>query len=206
VTHLGWLARLRGRDDEAMTLGQSALDIADRHENTWWHAAACAMLGTTVMLGGDRDTAVGLFERGLAAAEKSGMEAYLLRCAAPLAVATGSPDVLAEADRLLDQAAIPPGGAWLLGDEACLALARAWLDHGEPERSRTILAPLLTVADRAPWTPTLAATLVADRRALVRLGEREPAVGQLVRAEKLAGAHGLPHVLADARSALHELG
>lgn len=205
LAHLGWLARLRGRDDEAMAQGQKALDIADEHENTWWQAAACAMLGTTMLLRGDRGEATRLFERGLGAAEESGMEAYLLRCAAPLAAATGSPDVLAEADRLLGQAGIPPGGAWLLGDEACLALAQAWLDHGEPERSRAIAAPLLAVADRAPWTPTLAATLVADGRALVRMGQREPAMAQLTRAEKLAGAHGLPHVLADARSALHDL-
>ena len=205
VAHLGWLARLRGRDDEAMAQGQKALDIADEHENTWWQAAACAMLGTTVLLRGDRGEATRLFERGLAAAEESGMEAYLLRCAAPLAEATGSPDVLAEADRLLSQADISPGGAWLLGDEACLALARAWLDHGEPERSRAILAPLLAVAERAPWMPTLAATLVVDGRARARLGEHEPAMTQLVRAKKLAATHGLPHVLNDARSALHEL-
>jgi DNA-binding SARP family transcriptional activator len=47
--HLGWLARLRGRDDEALTLGRQALDLIERHEHLWgrghglrqaWHHAA----------------------------------------------------------------------------------------------------------------------------------------------------------------------
>ncbi len=59
------------------------------------------MLGTTVLLTGDRTGAIALFERGLAAAQTAGGEANLLRCAAPLALATGSSAVLAVAYRLL---------------------------------------------------------------------------------------------------------
>ncbi len=205
LAHLGWLARIRGRDDEAVTLGRQALDLAERHEHAWWQAGACAMLGTTLAVLGDRAAAVGLFERGLAAARRAGVEGYLLRCAAPLAAATGSAAVLADADRLLGQADIPPGGAWLLGEDAYLALARAWLRRGDPERARAVLAPLLALAERVPWTPTLAATLAADGQALVRLGKREQAEAALLRAERLAAGHGLPHVRRDARSALREL-
>jgi hypothetical protein len=163
------------------------------------------LLGTTVLQGGDQAGAIGLFRRGLAAAEGAGAEAYLLRCAAPLAAATGSPALLADADRLLEQASIPDGGAWLLGEEAYLALASAWLGHGEPERARAVLAPLLALAERVPWTPTLAATLAADGRALIRLGEAERARDRLLRAERLAASRGLPHVRRDARSALRDL-
>ena len=88
TAHLGWLARLRGRDDEAVSLGRQALAMTETLKHTWWESAACAMLGTTLLQGGDRTEAVGLLERGLAAAEQSGVEAYLLRCAAPLAAAT----------------------------------------------------------------------------------------------------------------------
>ena len=126
-----------------------------------------------------------LFERGLAAAQDAGAEAYLLHCTARLAAAVGSSAVLADADRLLEQADIPAGGAWLLGEEAYLALARAWLDSGEPDRARAVLAPLLALAERMPWTPTLAAALAADARTLIRLGKREPARAQLLRAELL---------------------
>jgi len=159
------------------------------------------MLGTTLLLTGDRAGAIELLERGLAAAEAGGAEANLLRCAAPLAEATGSPAVLADADRLLEQASIPAGGAWVFGEDAYLSLARAWLGRGNPERARTVLAPLLALAERVPWTATLAATLAIDGRALLRMGEDDRARTHLLRAEQLARVHGLPHILREARSA-----
>jgi hypothetical protein len=159
-----------------------------------------------LLLTGDRPAAIGLFERGLAAAQGAGAEAYLLHCTARLAAAAGSPAVLADADRLLEQADIPADSAWLLGEDAYLALATAWLDRGEPERGRAVLAPLLALAERVPWTPALAAALAADARALIRLGERERARAQLLRAERLATAHGLAHVREDARQAMRYLG
>jgi DNA-binding SARP family transcriptional activator/tetratricopeptide (TPR) repeat protein len=198
TAHLGWLARLRGRDGEAITLGRRAVDLSEQHEHGWWQAATRAMLGDTLLLSGDRTGAITLYERGLAAARKSGMEAYLLRCAAPLAEATGSSAVLAEAAGWLEQAGIPDGGAWVFGYEAYLSLARAWLGRDEPERSRAVLAPLLAVADREPWTAALAAALATDGRALIRLGRTEQARSELDRAARLAAEHGLPHVLRDA--------
>jgi tetratricopeptide (TPR) repeat protein len=134
------------------------------------------------------------------------MEAYLLRCAAPLAAATGSSAVLAEAADWLEQADIPDGGAWMLGYEVYLSLAEAWLGHGEPDRARAVLAPLLAVAEREPWIPALAAALAADGRALARLGQREQARAALQRAARLAGEHGLPHVLRAASEARQRLG
>jgi DNA-binding SARP family transcriptional activator len=206
TAHLGWLARLRGHDDEAVTLGHQAVAIAERHEHPWSLAAACAMLGTTMLVLGDRAAATGVLQRGLAAAEDAGIEGNLLRCAAPLAAATGSAAVLADADRLLEDAGIPPGGAWLLGEDAYLALARAWLGRGEPDRARAVLAPLRELADRVPWTPTLAAALAVEGRTLSQVGEREQARTTLLRAERLAARHGLPHVRQEARSALRNLG
>ena len=206
TAHLGWLARLRGRDSEAAELGRRALELTEQHEHTWWQATACAMLGDTLLLAGDRPGAIELFERGLAVAQQAGMEAYLLRAAAPLAAITGSRALLGQAAGWLAQASIPDGGAWMLGYEAYLSLAEAWLAHGEPERARAVLAPLLAVADREPWTAALAAALAADGRALIRLGQREQARAQLDRAAGIAGEHGLPHVLRNAREARHLLG
>ena len=205
TAHLGWLARLRGRDDDAMAFGQRSLAMSEQLEHTWWKPAACAMFGMTLLQRGDQAGAVEVLERGLAVAEQAGVEAYLLRCAAPLAAATGSPSVLARADRLLAQATIPVDGAWLLGEDSYLCLAQAWLEQGDIERARAVLSPLLTVADRVPWTATLAATLVLDGRALLRLGESDQARTQLLRAERIAAEHGLPHVRHDARSALHSI-
>ena len=205
VAHLGWLARLRGRDGEALALGRQAVALTGEHQHTWWRAAACAMLGGTVLRTGDRAAAIGLFERGLAAAGEAGVEAYLLRCAAPLAAATGSRTALTDASRLLEQATIPAGGAWLPGDDAYLSLAQAWLGHQDPERAQAILAPLLAVAERAPWTATLAAALVTEAHALHALGESDRAAANLLRATGLAREHGLPHVLSDARAAQRSL-
>jgi len=201
TAHLGWLARLRGRDGEAMTLGRRALELTDQHEHTWWQATACVMLGDTVLLAGDRAGAIQLYERGLGAAEQAGMEAYLLRAAAPLAAATGSRNLLGEAAGLLERASIPTDGAWMLGYEACLSLADAWLGHDEPERARTVLAPVLAVAGREPWTTALAAALALDGRTLIEMGCRERAASELDQAVRLAREHGLPHILGNARSA-----
>jgi len=63
----------------------------------------------------------------------------------------------------------------MLGYEVYLSLAEAWLGHGEPDRARAVLAPLLAVAEREPWIPSLAAALAADGRALARLGQHEQA-------------------------------
>ena len=206
VAHLGWLARLRGQQDEAVTLGRQAVDLTEQHAHSWWEATACAMLGGTLLLAGDRTAAIGVFERGVAAGRQSELEAYLLRCAAPLAAATGSRGMLDEAATLLDQASIPDGGAWMLGYEAYLSLAEAWLAHDEPDRARAVLAPLLSVAEREPWIPALAAALAVDGRALARLGRSEQARAELERAVRLAGQHGMPHVLREAREARQLLG
>ena len=94
----------------------------------------------------------------------------------------------------------------MLGYEAYLSLAEAWLGHGEPDRARAVLAPLLAVAEREPWIPALAAALAADGRALARLGQREQARAALGRAARLAGQHGLAHVLHEASEARQRLG
>jgi DNA-binding SARP family transcriptional activator len=201
VAHLGWLARLRGRLDEATALGRQGVELSEQHEHGWWQATACTMLGDTVLQTGDRAGAIELFERGLAAAQQAGLEAYLLRCTAPLAVATGSQAQLDEAAGWLERASIPDGGAWMLGYEAYLSIAEAWLAHDEPDRARAVLAPLLSVAEREPWIPALAAALAVDGRVLARLGQGEQAVAELEHAARLAGEHGLPHVLRDARAA-----
>jgi tetratricopeptide (TPR) repeat protein len=205
VAHLGWVARLRGLDDEAIRQGRRALDIVDRFPHNWWRAAASAMLGGTLLVTGDHAAAIELFERGLAAAEAAEIEAYALRCAAPLAAATGSRAMLARADGLLDKAALPAGGAWVLGDECYLAVARAWLAHGEPDRAHAVLAPLLAVAQQVPWIPALAAGLAVDGQVLARLGKAGPAGGALRKAARLARGHGLPHILTEATAALSEL-
>ena len=205
LAHLGWLARLRGREDKAVTLGRRAMELTEQYEHTWWQASSRAMLGGTLLAVGDRHGAVELFERAVTAARQAGVESYLLRAIAPLAAATGSLELLGEAAALLEQVTIPAGGAWVFGYEVYLSVAQAWLGHGDPERARAVLAPLLEVARREPWKVTLAEALVVDGRALIHLGDQEQARSELDRAARLAHENGLRYVLRDARSAQCEL-
>jgi DNA-binding SARP family transcriptional activator len=201
VAHLCWLARLRGRDGEAVSLGRRALRLGEAHDHPWCGALACAALGAALLAAGNPAEAIDLFERGHEAAVKDGAEAYLLRCLAPLAEATRSPAVLAEADRLLAAATWPAGDAWVLGYEVYLSVARAWLMGGQPERARAVIAPLLGAAERVPWVAALAAALVVDAQAHVRLGEPAKARVALDRGTSLARNYGLAHVLREARTA-----
>ena len=194
VAHLGWLARLRGRDEEALEHGRQAVDMAYRHPHEWSQAATRAMLGTTLLAVGDRQAAVQVLESGLAAALKAEMPAYLLHCLAPLAAATGSPTVLDQATATLNAAVFPQGGAWMLGDECYMSIARAWLGRGEPDRAHAVLAPLLAAASDVPWLPAYAAALAVDGQALSRLGQGEQASAAFRTATELATRHGLPHV------------
>jgi len=205
TAHLGWIARLRGKDAEAADLGSQALRLANQHGTSWFQAGASAILGRTLELTGDRVAAIALFEEGLASAQASGVEAYLLRCAAPLAAATGSADVLAEATALLGAAIMPAGGAWMPDYESYLSVASAWLERDEPERARATLAPLLSVAKREPWISAHAAALAADGRALARMSQPAGARTALSTAAHLAAKHGLPHVLTEARAAAADL-
>lgn len=201
TTHLGLIARLRGRNADAIEIGRSALDVGSQHGHSWLIAVASATLGSALLAAGASDEATALFERGLAAAEKHGAESYVLRCLAPLASVTGSPDLLERADDLLAQATTE-AGAWIPGYETYLAVASAWLPRGEPERARQVLAPLLAVAERTPWTPVLAEALLVDARALTALGRRAEARAAFRRAADLATGHGMPAVAAAALAAL----
>ena len=141
VAHLGWLARLRGRDGEAVSLGRRALQPLRGERPPLGQCVRVRDARPTLLAAGSRAEAIELFERGHAIAEKDGAEAYLLHCLGPLAEATLSPAVLAEADRLLAGARLPAGDAWVLGYEVYLSVARAWLAAGQPERARAVLAP-----------------------------------------------------------------
>jgi DNA-binding SARP family transcriptional activator/tetratricopeptide (TPR) repeat protein len=205
VAHLGWVARLRGRYDEALGHGRNAVESAADLSHGWWRAAADALLAGTLLELGETAEAVALLEGGLRSCADEGAEAYLLRCLAPLAQATGSRAVLDQADELLLRISTPPGSAWLLGGDTYLAVARAWLGQGEPDRALAVLGPLLAAAGRTPWMPALAQCLLVAGRATVLRGEVPAAGPLLARAADLAARHHLPVVRQEASAALAAL-
>jgi DNA-binding SARP family transcriptional activator len=202
VAHLGWLARLQGRYDEALALGNRAEAMTAELPHAWCGAISAALFGTTLFETGSVPAAVSVLERGRRLAEQDGSEAFLLRCLGPLAEATGSRSVLVVADAMLRRISTPPGSAWLVGEGAYLSVARSWLEHDEPQRAREVLAPMLAAAARIPWVAPLADGSLVDGRAAARLGLDAEARGLFVRAAELASRYGLPRVADGAAAAL----
>jgi tetratricopeptide (TPR) repeat protein len=149
---LGWLHRLDGDLETALQYARRALELTEGSTHSWWRAAACAQAATTMLAAsGDPDEAIALLEEGRALAERGKAESYLLQCLAPLAEATGSPELLSEADEMVREIQLPPGSAWVLGADVYHAIARAWLAAGHPDRAAAVLDPFCAAAARAGW-------------------------------------------------------
>ncbi len=191
TAHLGWLARLQGNDRDAVGHGRRAITTEPSALHSWFITTAAAMLSTTLMEMGDRAQAMSVLRDVPFGGTVSQTEAYRLRYLAALAEATGSADVLAEADRLLTAIQAPARGAWLLGSDAYLGVARAWLAAGRPDLAADRVAPLVVAADKQHWIPVLAqGLLVAGECEMITHGE---SVGResLNRATALAAQHGM---------------
>ncbi|MDD7936940.1 AAA family ATPase [Actinomycetospora lutea] len=161
LAHLGWVARQQGHLDEAVDAGRRAMRRNGDAGHRWWTPTACALLATTLLARGDVAEARVLAGRGLVLAGPDAVAACRVRCLAVLAEA-GDGDgatplpadtALLEADRLLSGVAAPPATAWLLGADAYVSVARAWLARGRPARARATLAPLLAAARAHGWRP-----------------------------------------------------
>jgi predicted ATPase len=155
LAHLGWVRRLAGDLDAALAIGAQAAAATWRHGHSWWLATAGSLYAGTLLQSGAPDRAAEVLEQVRTSADLAGGESYLLRCLGPLAEATGSEQVLLEADALLRTVAAPDGSAWLTGADAYLGVARAWARRGDLERAHEVLAPFRQAAERVPW-PALA--------------------------------------------------
>ncbi len=152
VGQLAWVSRLGGDLEQALAYGREAYDLTSGSTHFWWRSAALAQYGVAMLAAGDRDAGIAALVEGRTRASRDGAEAYRLRCVAPLAEATGDGRLLAEADAMLARIAAPTGCAWLLGAECYLAVGRAWLAAGSPDRAATVVAPLIAAAERNGWT------------------------------------------------------
>ena len=121
-------------------------------------SAAAALYAGTLLAVGEPRRAADQLRPAVQVADVPGAEAYLLRCLAPLADATGEEAVLRRADDLLRSVRAPEGGAWLLGADVYVALARAWRRAGDAARAEEIAAGFRAAAIAAGW-PALAAAV-----------------------------------------------
>ena len=128
-----------------------------------------ASLGWALLEAGDPAGAAAQLEPALAAAERVGARAQLLRCTALLAWAASDLGDQERAIGLADQAeevlatvTTPPGRMFLLGAHAPLAVARVRLACGEATHAIALVEPVLEAARAAGWRETVAyATLLA---------------------------------------------
>jgi tetratricopeptide (TPR) repeat protein len=155
LAHRGWADRLHGDPRAAIEHGRRAVARGGELAHSWWQSASLSMLATTFLEIGETTEAIALLERARPMAERGGTKSYVLRCLGPLALATGSAEILAEADALLAHIDAPAGSAWVLGADAYLSIARAWLNRAEPEQARSVIAPLHDAVSRIPWQPLL---------------------------------------------------
>ena len=202
VAHLGWLARLRGRDGEAVSLGRRALHLSEENGHPWsWCSRMRRARQRTCWPPG----------AGPRPLNCSSVATRPPRRTAPRPICSTA---LARSPRRRGH--LPswprPTGCWPApgcrpGTRGCWGMRRtcrsraAWLTAGQPERARAVLAPLLGAVERVPWVAALAAALVVDGEALGRLGELAQARAALDRGTALAKDHGLAHVLREARAA-----
>ena len=201
VAHLGWVARLQGRMDAAVEYGRAAVDMTRPEAEPWFGPTAAGLLARSLVEIGETAAAVELVDRAVGDASRGGAEAYLLRCLAPLAELTGSTEVLEQADALLTGISAPPGSAWLLGADAYVSVARAWLANDEPDRARAVLVPLLAAARRLQWIPVIAEGELVDATARMIIGDPR-ASAALAAVAALAKAHHMPLLERAARDLL----
>lgn len=203
TAYLGWLARLQGHDDDAVGHGRRALVASAGH--SWWSATAAAMLATTLFDLGATEEAVEVLRSSPMGHAQDGTKAYRLRYLAALAEATGSAEVLVEADGLLAEIDAPVGGAWLLGVDAYLGVARAWLAASRPDRAVDSVALMLAAAERVGWVGARAEALLVTGRCALMSGEPAAARTAFDQAQELAARHGMAGVQRASRDLLATL-
>ncbi|HEY2193820.1 MAG TPA: AAA family ATPase [Actinomycetospora sp.] len=163
VAHLGWVARLQGRPDEAIEHGRRAVALTGDAGHRWWYPTAQALLASSLLEAGHVAEARSIAAGALALLGPDAVAACRVRCLAVMAEADslGGPDeapaALVEADRMLRGVVAPPGSAWLLGADAYLSVARAWRALGRCTEAGYAVAPLATAAARHGWSPLSAA-------------------------------------------------
>lgn len=158
LAHVAWIARARGEPAAAIDAGRRSAALAAKVGHPWWMSFTNGIVGWTLTEVGEVDEAVRCLETGLAAAERDGSAAYLVRCLGPLALvrslAGDDEESLALAERasaILEQAQSAGGRIYLHAAHVQLAIARVWLRADQPERAQRLLDPVLAAAETAGW-------------------------------------------------------
>ena len=173
LAHLGWLARLRGRFDLALQHGRAAAAQARLVPQAWFGPTADALLAGTMLDCGDVDGAAASAARRPRHRRSGGCGGLPAALPRPAGRGHRGSGRARGGRALLDGIETPPGGAFLLGADAYLCVARARLQSGDPSRARAVLAPLLAAARRLEWIPVLVTAGLVDAHAAAALARRQ---------------------------------
>jgi tetratricopeptide (TPR) repeat protein len=196
----------RGAYEDALSAGRRAVELGNA---LGWGGWVAPTLGWALLDLLDAESAAEILERGLAAAQRIGRPNETVRCLSQLAWArwllgdgVQASVLAARAEKLLEQVSAPPGGAFLFGSHAYVALARVHLSTGRPERGEALLRPLLGAAKRSGWLEAQATTELVLGLCLEARGELEQAREALADAAEVSDRYGIPAPSWEAHAAL----
>ena len=198
LAHRSWLRRVQGDYGRAMVDARLAGGSEVSAGHPWWRAFSEAMLGWVLSDAGAHDDAIAHLEQGVAAAERDGMETYLIRCVSHLALAhwrLGDGDEAARhldrAEWLLSQVRTPPDRAFLHGAHAYAAAARLRLGRGEVEAALRQLDAVRGPAEAVGWHEIVVTDRVLRGRGHLLSGDLELAKAALDDGVAIAEGAGL---------------
>jgi class 3 adenylate cyclase/tetratricopeptide (TPR) repeat protein len=207
-----WVHRSRGDFAAALAAGRENYREACQLGSSEWIAWGAATLGWVLLDLRAADEAVAVLERGLEAAEGVAAPAQELRCAGLLAWAEQlrgeherAGGAVERAEELLGRITVPPGGAFLWGAHATLAVARVRIALDDPEGAERITSPLFAAAETAGWHETVAGAGLVMARCRDLRGDPAAALALAEQALRVATSIGLPSVAWEAHAILASL-
>jgi DNA-binding SARP family transcriptional activator/tetratricopeptide (TPR) repeat protein len=209
LAHRSWIRRAQGDYGGALASAREAVRVDTTAGHPWWIAFANAMLGWVLSDIGAQDAAIACLRRGAWAAERDGMESYLVRCVSHLALAhqrrgdeQEAEQQLSRARHLLAGVTVPPGHAFLHGAHAVAAVARVHLARGEHADAEQVLAEVREPAEAVDWVEVVVADRILRAKASLGRDDSSAARALLEHAADHADRSALPPLAAEAHALL----
>ena len=209
VGALGELERCAGRLGPALRLGAEAAGLANELGHGEWICWSEYALGTALLESDSIEPAIEHLELAVAAGRAASARLHLIRALAALAGAEvvrgnlgGGAARVDEAETMLAEITVPPGGAWLFGWPAVTEVGLALVGLGRPEQAREVVGALLGPAEAAGWRTAAARARLVLGSALETEGSADAAADLFREAAEGAERAGMQLTEYRARAAL----
>src|SRR5437764_14545684 len=153
-----WIELARAADEDPLRLAEASARLAKDSDHPWFTEFSHTMLAWIWTEVGDTERALEHGRLAVAAAERDGVENWLVRADAHMAWAASAAGEHSLAERFADRAEATlervhsaAGLAFLHGGHAYGATARVRSGQGRHDRVEALLEPILRAAESAPW-------------------------------------------------------